>query len=82
MIFRNKAEKNIEEIIASLEMNMSNNYKDAAQESLQELQEKLAEYTEQGAIKKAKLQKYENVANEYSQRLQGFTHKDQKPYWT
>ena len=38
-LFKSKAEKELESIIHRLEMNMSNNYKDNAQDDLKDLEE-------------------------------------------
>ena len=37
-LFKSKAEKELDSIIQRLEMNMSNNYKDNAQDNLKELE--------------------------------------------
>ena len=37
-LFKSKAEKELDDIIRRLEMNMSNNYKDNAQDDLKELE--------------------------------------------
>ena len=49
-LFKSKAEKELDSIIQRLNMNMSNNYKDNAQDELKE-------------------------------KMKGYSHKDQKPYW-
>ena len=45
-LFKSKAEKELDSIIQKIDMNMSNSYKDNAQE-----------------------------------KMKGYSHKDQKPYW-
>ena len=47
---RTKEEKELLLYIERIEMNMSNNYKDAAQMNLAELEEKLALFVEQGRM--------------------------------
>ncbi len=80
-LFKSKAEKELDGIILRLEMNMSNNYKDNAQSNLKELEERLAQLREnKGAGPKA-LSKYEAILADYKEKMQGYSHKDQKPYW-
>lgn len=77
-IFKSQEEYQLDAILQRIESNMSNNYKDAAQEALRDFEEKLslAQLTE----KKRAL--YESRLDTYKIRMKGFTHKDQKPYWT
>ena len=62
-------------------MNMSNNYKDNAQDDLKELELKISELRSSGSIKQGALMKYEGILDELKVRMKGYTHKDQKPYW-
>lgn len=73
--------KQLEEIMQHLEMNVANNYKDAAQLNLKEFEEVLAELKEAGKLKGAQLAYYEDKLQDFKARLKNFTHKDQKPYW-
>ena len=52
---KSKYYKQLDEIIEHLEMNMSNNYKDAAQEDLKELESLLKIIQEEGKISGGKL---------------------------
>lgn len=73
--------KQLEVAIARLQMNMSNNYKDAAQADYKELMvlyEKLV--TMEGLSDKQK-NYYKEVINNFSVKMKDYTHKDQKPYW-
>ncbi len=81
-LFKSKAEKELDSIILKLEMNMSNNYKDNAQANLRELEEALNSLRESGAAKPAVLSRYESIVDTYRQKMKGYSHKDQKPYWT
>ncbi len=81
-LFRSKAEIRLDEIIRRLEMNMANNYKDNAQANLKELEEAFEQLKASGALKGKALPKYEELLTGYKQRMKGYTHKDQKPYWT
>ena len=80
-LFKSAAEKDLDRIIQSLEMNMSNNYKDNAQDNLKEFGIKLNELHDSGNIKDKVFLKYEGILNEYKEKMKGYSHKDQKPYW-
>ena len=80
-LFKSAAEKDLDRIIQSLMMNMSNNYKDNAQDNLKELGIKLNELHDSGNIKDKVFLKYEGILNEYKEKMKGYSHKDQKPYW-
>lgn len=81
-LFKSKAEKELDIIIQRLQMNMSNNYKDNAQDNLKELEEAYSRLKEEGALKEKALESYGRLLSEYQSKLEGYTHKDQKPYWT
>ena len=80
-LFKTKHEKELDWIIQKLEMNMSNNYKDNAQDNFRELEETFVAKKESGVLKGSALTKYESILEDYRGRLKGFSHKDQKPYW-
>ena len=81
-LFKSKTEKELDKIILKLEMNMSNNYKDNAQANLKELEDALNTMRESGDVKDSVISKYESIIGTYRQKMKGYTHKDQKPYWT
>ncbi len=81
-IFKSKQEKDLDRIIMRIDINMSNNYKDNAQEELYEYEELLRKYIEEGTLKEKARTIYEHKLDSYKDRMKGFTHKDQKPYWT
>ena len=81
-LFASREEKQLDELIAHVEVNMSNNYKDAAQADFKVLEEFWEEALAQGKLKPKVKEKYQGVIDGYRQRLVGYTHKDQKPYWT
>ena len=75
MFFRRKTDPELEDLIRTLKMDMSNNYKDAAQEDFRRIRECFA-------LKKDKLPEkvrscYEAQIAEYETALVGYTHKDQ-----
>lgn len=73
--------KQLEAAIARLEMNMSNNYKDAAQEDYKALLDLYCELRDKGALSEKQTTHYKSVVEEYSVKMENYTHKDQKPYW-
>lgn len=80
--FKTKQEKQLDAIMARIDMNMSNNYKDAAQEGFAELKKAIDELAAQQIIPQKKLDEYISMYDSYAIKLKGFTHKDQKPYWS
>ena len=73
--------KTLEAAIAKLQMNMSNNYKDAAQEDYRALMKLYEEFLEKGGLSDKQKGYYKEVIEEYSVKMKDYTHKDQKPYW-
>lgn len=73
--------KQLEAVIAKLQMNMSNNYKDAAQADYKELMDLYAELVGKGVLSGRQKDYYKEVIENYSEKMCNFTHKDQKPYW-
>lgn len=81
--FKNgKVNKELDEIIAQIESNAANNYKDAAQEAVVCLETRINEFWESGQLSEKKKLEYEARLTRYRRELEGFTHKDQKPYWS
>ena len=81
-LFKSTAGKELDKIILKLEMNMSNNYKDNAQDNLRELEAALNDMRTSGRVKEAIISRYESIIDTYKQKMKGYSHKDQKPYWT
>lgn len=77
-----KAAKELDSIIAEINMNMQNNYKDAAQSALREFEKRYMELAEQGALSELQKSEYSAKLSSYKERLKAYSHKDQKPYWT
>lgn len=73
--------KQLEELIVRIENNASNNYKDAAQSALQEYETMLRELKEMGKLSDKQKMHYDAQFVAYKERMQKFTHKDQKPTW-
>lgn len=74
----NKKKKELDAIVLRVEANMANNYKDAAQEALKELEERLASEE----LKEKDRVYYETKISSFKEQMKAFTYKDQKPYWT
>ena len=81
-LFKSNYEKKLDEIINQLEVNMSNNYKDNARDNLRELTETFGQIKAEGLLKEKRLKYYEDLLADYQTRMVGYSHKDQKPYWT
>lgn len=71
----------LEKISQELEMNMSNNYKDAAQENFREFERILDALETEGKISEAQVSAYRQKLSAYKQKLKNYTHKDQKVTW-
>ena len=82
VLFKSRYEKELDALMTKIDMNMSNNYKDNAQADFQELESRFTEKKEQGRLKEKTCLYYENRVSDYREKLKGYTHKDQKPYWT
>ena len=78
-----KSSKNnaLEDVLARLDMNMSNNYKDAAQSNLKEFEQLFKELKDSGKLNEKQKLRYESLLNEYREKMKNYSHKDQKPYW-
>lgn len=73
--------KQLEAAIARLQMNMSNNYKDAAQADYKELLDLYDEISDSGVLSDKQKKYYKELIEDYSVKMRNYTHKDQKPYW-
>lgn len=73
--------KQMEAAIARLQMNMSNNYKDAAQADYKELMDLYEGLEDKGVLSDRQKSYYKEVIEDYSVKMRNYTHKDQKPYW-
>ena len=71
----------LEDVLLRLNMNMSNNYKDAAQSNLKEFEELFAELLSSGKLNEKQKKRYEELLNEYKDKMKNYSHKDQKPFW-
>ena len=81
-LFRKRRDAETDNLIASVQMNMANNYKDAAQADFRKLTEVYRKKSESGAYQPKLQAEYDRRISEFSEKLQYYTHADQKPYWT
>lgn len=63
-------------------MNVSNNYKDAAQQNLAEFENALKDLEASGTLDSTLQAYYEDILQNLKTQMKNFTHKDQKPYWS
>ena len=69
----------LEDVI--LRLNMSNNYKDAAQSNLREFEALFYELKASGKLNGKQEARYEALLKEYTEKMKNYSHKDQKPTW-
>ncbi|MCR5389925.1 MAG: hypothetical protein K6E77_04170 [Lachnospiraceae bacterium] len=82
-LFKNLGKNSeLENAVLKLKLNMSNNYKDAAQDDFRNLEAVFNRLIEQGKLNEKQKEYYSEVVEDYRGKMVGFTHKDQKPYWT
>lgn len=72
----------LDRLVNEIESNMANNYKDAAQLAFRELTDSFQGLIAAGTLNERQKARYSEIISGYSERLKGYTHKDQKPYWT
>ena len=80
-LFKSKYEKELDGIIADINMNMNNNYKDNAQAGLRRFDERLEELLLQGLLKEKAAGEYKRQLSSFKVKMKGYTHKDQLKNW-
>ncbi len=73
--------KQLDAIVQRIEMNVSNNYKDAAQLNLKEFETLFGALSESGKLNDSQKAYYSEKLSDFKQQMKNFTHKDQKPTW-
>ena len=73
-LFKSAAERELDSIIAELQANLENNYKDTARAALEKLGAKIKELSDGGILKPAQYRKYMGIYNEYSVKMTGYHH--------
>lgn len=74
-----KKNKDMEDLLLSLNANASNNYKDAAQHNYQDLLELFAELKAAGKLKEKQITYYQNIIDQWAPQMKNYTHFDQRP---
>lgn len=73
-LFKNPAVRELEEIVAEMQANLENNYKDAAQASREKLKRRLDELNAEGKLKEKDYKRFSVIYTEYSVRMTGYHH--------
>lgn len=73
-LFRSRAVRELDSIIAELQSNLENNYKDTAHAARKKLGEKLEEFRADGKISDKEYKKYYAIYNEYCVKMTGYKH--------
>ncbi|MBE5950631.1 MAG: hypothetical protein E7260_03435 [Lachnospiraceae bacterium] len=79
---KTKVAKELDRLIAEIDMNMQNNYKDAARATFREFEELYTALAESGELNENQKSMYSAKLSAYREKLKAYSHKDQKPYWT
>jgi hypothetical protein len=69
-----KKNKELESYLASCEMYMDNNYKDAAQEEFQKFKKRFKELEEYEYLSEKQLEYYDDVYSMMSEKMKGYGH--------
>lgn len=73
--------KQLDEVVQCIQMNFSNNYKDAAQLNLKEFENTLKQLENENKLSDKQKVYYEEKLASFKEEMKNFTHKDQKPTW-
>lgn len=82
-IFRKNAGavRQLDEKLHRIQMNFENNYKDAAQMNLKEMEVLFDELCRAGKLSDRQKSYYSDKLDALNGKMKNFTHKDQKPTW-
>lgn len=81
-IRKRKNNRELDTLVGGITSNMSNNYKDAAQDCLKRFETRYRELEASGALDQRQREHYGALLAGFREQMKQFTHKDQKPYWT
>lgn len=79
---RKKKNDALEAALNRVRVNMANNYKDAAQADFKAFTALFAELKENGKLSERQLSVYEPIKEDLTEKLNKYTHADQKTAWT
>ena len=74
LLFRSKAQKELDFIIAELKNFLSNNYKDSAHQCRRLLGERCEEYYAAGKLTKAQYNRYKEIYRKYTELMKDYHH--------
>ncbi len=79
--FFNKKNSELETILQKIQINQSNNYKDAAQENLKEFQKVFEKCLKTNQLNEKQKEYYKKILSDLIIQMKNYTHKDQKVTW-
>lgn len=77
--FGKKTSKPLEAVLFSLQMNMSNNYKDATCADMTKLEDLFESLRKNGELNEKQMVYYAEVIDEWKEKTKGFRYKNQAP---
>lgn len=77
--FGNKENKPLEAVLFSLQMNMSNNYKDATLSDMAKLEALFETLRKSGELSEKQMVHYAEIIDEWKEKTKGFGYKNQAP---
>lgn len=75
IMFNLKEKAILNEKVAEIEMNISNNYKDLARAAFEDFEKTLAQMKENGLSERV-YKKYKKIYDEYARKFEGYSHRD------
>lgn len=74
MFWKTKAATQLEKKLSTLQMHFENNYKDEAHKAYKETLMLFEQLKEEGKLSAKELEKYQKQIDEFTQKLNGYTH--------
>lgn len=72
----------LDTLVSRIQVNASNNYKDAAQQNFRDFEKIFTELSAEGKLSERQTAYYQEILEQFRVQMKNFTHKDQKPTWT
>lgn len=73
-LFRSKAEKELDSILAELKADLENNYKDAAHDARKKLGNRCEALRAEGKLKEKAYLRYKQLFDEYTESMKNYHH--------